>query len=42
MSIHRTLKLRGHDPRTQIELALRTYAATARFPKLVDKMVKVG
>ena len=42
MSIHRTLKLRGHDPRAQLEMALRTYAATGVLPPLPVKVVAVG
>ena len=34
MSIYRTLKLRGHDPRAQIEKALRARSATGTLPPL--------
>jgi hypothetical protein len=34
MSVYRTLKLRGHDPRAVIEQALRAYAATGQLPPL--------
>jgi hypothetical protein len=34
MSIHRTLKLRGHDPRQAIADALTAYAATGKLPPL--------
>lgn len=34
MSIHRTLKLRGHDPRQSIADALAAYAVTATLPPL--------
>ncbi len=34
MSIHRTLRLRGHDPITTITTALRTYLATGNLPPL--------
>jgi len=42
MSVYRTLKLRGHDPRAQIDKALRTYAATGSLPPLPIKVVAVG
>lgn len=42
MSIYRTLKLRGHDPRAAIENALRTYAATGSTPPLPAARVGVG
>jgi len=42
MSIHRTLKLRGHDPRAAIENALRTYAATSALPPLPSPVVAIG
>jgi transposase len=34
MSVYRTLKLRGHDPRQAIADALNAYAATGRLPPL--------
>lgn len=34
MSIHRTLRLRGHDPRETIAAALRTYLQTGQLPPL--------
>lgn len=34
MSIHRTLKLRGHDPRARIDHALRALSATGTLPPL--------
>jgi len=42
MSVYRTLKLRGHDPRAQIDNALRTYAATGSLPTLPDPCVADG
>ena len=34
MSVYRTLKLRGHDPRSTIENALRTWSETGKLPPL--------
>jgi hypothetical protein len=42
MSIYRTLKLRGHDPRAAIENALRAYAATGSTPPMPAKVVGEG
>jgi hypothetical protein len=42
MSVYRTLKLRGHDPRAAIENALRTYAATGSTPPLPAAIVGDG
>ena len=42
MSVHRTLKLRGLDPRAEIEKALRTYAATGVLPPLPPPIVADG
>jgi len=42
MSVYRTLKLRGHAPRAEIEKALRTYAATGSLPTLPDPCVADG
>lgn len=42
MSVYRTLKLRGHDPRAAIEHALRTYAATGSLPPLPPPIVVDG
>ena len=42
MSIYRTLKLRGHDPRAAIESALRTFSATGSLPPLPPSAVAVG
>ena len=42
MSIYRTLKLRGHDPRTVIEQALREWSATGKLPPLPAAVVGVG
>jgi transposase len=36
MSVYRTLKLRGHDPRAAIKQALCTYAATGELPPLPE------
>lgn len=36
MSIHRTLKLRGLDPRAEIEKALRAWSATGQLPPLPE------
>ena len=36
MSIYRTLKLRGHDPRAEIEKALRAWSATGQLPPLPE------
>jgi transposase len=38
MSIHRTLKLRGHDPRAAIHHALRTLSATGTLPPLPESV----
>jgi transposase len=38
MSIHRTLKLRGHDPRAAIHHALRALSATATLPPMPDSV----
>jgi transposase len=38
MSVYRTLKLRGHDPRTAIEAALRSYCATGTLPELPTRV----
>ena len=42
MSVYRTLRLRGHDPRTVIEDALRQYSATGMLPPLPARPVAVG
>lgn len=42
MSVHRTLKLRGLDPRAEIEKALRAYSATGRLPPLPVPTVAGG
>ena len=42
MSIHRTLTLRGLDPRAEIENALRTCAATGILPPLPLPVVAGG
>ena len=42
MSIYRTLKLRGHDPRAAIENALRAFSATGSLPPLPTRAVAVG
>jgi hypothetical protein len=42
MSVHRTLKLRGHDPRAAIEHALRTWSATGSLPPLPEPAVAGG
>lgn len=42
MSVYRTLKLRGHDPRAVIEQALRAYNATGQLPPLPDTAVADG
>ncbi len=34
MTVYRTLKLRGHDPRTQMEKALRVWSETRKLPPL--------
>jgi hypothetical protein len=39
MSVHRTLKIRGHDPRAAIEAALRTWCATGVLPALPSRVV---
>ena len=39
MSVHRTLKLRGHDPLKVIPEALRTYVATGKLPALPGPIV---
>lgn len=38
MSVYRTLKLRGHDPRQTIADALTAYAATGTLPSLPDSV----
>jgi hypothetical protein len=42
MSIYRTLKLRGHDPRTEIEKALREWSQTGQLPPLPPPVVVGG
>lgn len=42
MSVYRTLKLRGHDPRAAIEHALRTWSATGPLPPLPGPAVAGG
>ena len=42
MSVYRTLKLRGHDPRTEIEKALRAWSATGQLPPLPLPVVAGG
>jgi transposase len=42
MSVYRTLKLRGHDPRTVIEAALRTWSETGKLPPLPAVVVGIG
>lgn len=42
MTIHRTLKLRGHDPRQAIADALTAYAATGTLPPLPSPVVADG
>ena len=42
MSVYRTLKLRGHDPRQTIADALTTYAATGTLPPLPPPAVTDG
>ena len=42
MSVYRTLKLRGHDPRTEIEKALRAQSATGHLPPLPAPFVAGG
>jgi len=42
MSIHRTLKLRGRDPRAEIEKALRAWSQTAQLPPLPRATVAEG
>ena len=42
MSIYRTLKLRGHDPRTEIEKALRAWSSTAQLPPLPTRVIAGG
>ena len=42
MTVYRTLKLRGHDPRTVIEDALRHYSATGTLPPLPANAVALG
>ncbi len=42
MSVYRTLKLRGHDPRAEIEAALRAYCATGVLPPLPARIVAGG
>jgi transposase len=42
MSIYRTLKLRGLDPRAEIEQALRHWSATGLLPPLPTRTVAVG
>jgi hypothetical protein len=42
MSVHRTLKLRGHDPRAAIEAALRAYCATGVLPPLPARSAEGG
>ncbi len=42
MSIYRTLKLRGLDPRAEIEKALRAWSLTGQLPPLPTQTVAVG
>jgi hypothetical protein len=42
MSVYRTLKLRGHDPRQTIADALTAYAATGNLPPLAPQAVADG
>ena len=42
MSIHRTLKLRGLDPRAEIEKALRAWSQTGHLPQLPPRFVAEG
>ena len=42
MSIYRTIKLRGHDPRAEIEKALRAWSTTGQLPPLPEPAVAVG
>ena len=42
MSIHRTLKLRGRDPRQEIEHALRHWSQTGQLPPLPGLVVAEG
>lgn len=42
MTVYRTLKLRGHDPRAVIEHALRTWSATGQLPPIPDAVVAGG
>jgi len=42
MTLYRTLKLRGHDPRTVIEAALRTWSETGKLPELPAAVVGFG
>jgi transposase len=42
MSVYRTLKLRGYDPRAALEHALRAYAATGQLPTLPEPGVVQG
>ncbi len=39
MSVYRTLKLRGHDPLTTIDSALRAYLTTGQLPPLPAQSV---
>jgi len=38
MTIFRTLKLRGHDPRSVIEAALRMWSETGKLPALPRRL----
>jgi hypothetical protein len=42
MSVYRTLKLRGHDPRATIEHALRHWSQTGQLPPLPTRVVAGG
>lgn len=42
MSVYRTLKLRGHDPRQAIVDALTSYAATGKLPPLPEPVAANG
>lgn len=42
MSVHRTLKLRGMDPRAEIDKALRDWSQTGQLPPLPEPIVAVG
>jgi len=42
MTIYRTLKLRGHDPRSVIEAALRMWSETGKLPALPAAVVGFG